>query len=106
MIKYRVKDKNTIIDDKEYMTIYEKNADNLLIDEKIKIYKTNYSKKVIKTKFVGTFDEIEDYIMSIVKHFYKNKDNLDLDINISSIWSVYNEKATINFVEIDIPLNI
>ena len=44
--------------------------------------------------------------MSIVKHFYKNKDNLDLDINISFIWSVYNEKATINFVEIDIPLNI
>lgn len=106
MIKYRVKDKNTIIDDKEYMTIYEKNADNLLIDEKIKIYKTKYSKKVIKTKFVGTFDEIEDYIMSIVNHFYKNKDNLDLDINISFIWSVYNEKATINFVEIDIPLNI
>ena len=106
MIKYKVKDKNTIIDDKEYMTIYEKNTDNLLIDEKIKIYKTNYSKKLIKTKFVGTFDEIEDYIMSIVKHFYKNKDNLDLDINISFIWSVYNEKATINFVEIDIPLNI
>lgn len=106
MIKYKVKDKNTIIDDKEYMTIYEKNTDNLLIDEKIKIYKTNYSKKLIKTKFVGTFDEIEDCIMSIVKHFYKNKDNLDLDINISFIWSVYNEKATINFVEIDIPLNI
>ena len=39
MIKYKVKDKNTIIDDKEYMTIYEKNTDNLLIDEKIKIYK-------------------------------------------------------------------
>lgn len=50
-------------------------------------------------------DEVEEYIKLILSNFYDNKENLNLDISINWIWVVYNEKGTINFVEITIPLD-
>ncbi|MCR8744240.1 MerR family transcriptional regulator [Romboutsia lituseburensis] len=105
MIMYEAKDKNTLIDDKKYMAIYEYNTSNLIIEEDKKIYKKKYKGNFIKTKFVGTMDEVEEYIKLILSNFYDNKENLNLDISINWIWVVYNEKGTINFVEITIPLD-
>lgn len=103
MVMYKGKDKNTLIEDEIYMGIYENKSDNLIIDENTKIHKSDYKGKVIKTKFVGNFDEIEEYIISIMKHFY-NDEKFDIDIGVAFIWTVYNEKASISFVEITIPL--
>lgn len=103
MVMYKGKDKYTLIEDKIYMGIYENNSDNLIIDENTKIHKSDYKGKVIKTKFVGNFDEIEEYIISIMKYFY-NDEKFDIDIGVAFIWTVYNEKASVSFVEITIPL--
>ena len=104
MTSYQVKDCNTLIYDEVNMAIYEKDAHNLIIPNNKKIFKKTYSGKVIKTKFVGTFEELEEYIISILNHYYKDDKELNLNINVSWIWSVYNEKGTINFMEITIPL--
>lgn len=103
MVMYKGKDKNTLIEDEIYMGIYENNSDNLIIDENTKIYKSDYKGKVIKTKFVGNFDEIEEYIISIMKYFY-NDEKFDIDIGVAFIWTIYNKKASVSFVEITIPL--
>lgn len=103
MVMYKGKYKNTLVEDKIYMGIYENKSENLMIDENIKVHKSNYKGKVIKTKFVGNFDEIEEYIVSIMKYFY-NDEKLDIDIGVAFIWTVYNEISSINFVEITIPL--
>ncbi|WP_434793358.1 hypothetical protein TPDSL_27980 [Terrisporobacter petrolearius] len=101
---YKAKDCNSLIYDEMNMGIYEKDAYNLIIPENKKIFKKIYSGKAIKTKFVGTFDELEKYITSILKHYYDNDKELNIDISISWIWSVYNEMGTINFMEITVPL--
>lgn len=98
------KDCNTLIDNEAYLAISEKDSKNLIIPENKKIIKQNYSSKVIKTKFVGTMEEMDEYIVSILKYFYKDKDNLNIDICASWIWCVYSESGTINFMEITIPL--
>ncbi|MCC3868046.1 MerR family transcriptional regulator [Terrisporobacter mayombei] len=106
MISYRAKDCNTLIYDEVNMGVYEKDAHNLIIPDNKKILKKTYSGKAIKTKFVGTFEELEEYIISILNNYYKNDKELNLNINVSWIWSVYNEKGTINFMEITIPLEV
>ena len=101
---YKVKGHDTLVEDLEYIGVKEKHTSNLLIEKDNKIIKKSYNGKAIKTKFVGTIEEIEEYIRSIIKHFYKEKENIELDISVSWIWVLYNEKGTINFSEITIPL--
>ncbi|MGL6104601.1 MerR family transcriptional regulator [Romboutsia sp.] len=103
MIMYKAKNKDMLIEDKRYTAIFEKNSSNLLINEDKKIIKNNYSGKVLKTKFVGTMEEVEEYITSILNYYYKEED-LNLYISVSWIWTLYNEKGTINIVEICIPI--
>lgn len=104
MIMYKAEDKKTLVEDKEFMGIYENNSTNLIIDENIKVINVKYSGKFIKTKFVGMIEEVEEYIKLILNYFYKDGEKLNLDISVSWIWIIYNEKGTINFMEICIPL--
>ncbi|MGL5312904.1 MAG: MerR family transcriptional regulator [Peptostreptococcaceae bacterium] len=104
MTIFRVKDNNTLIDDETYIGMRKKDLNNLLIPKNKKIIEQKIKGKIIRTKFVGTFRELEDYTKSIIKHFYKENEKLDFDIAVSWIWSVYNEIGTQNFMEIRIPL--
>lgn len=62
MIIYKAKDKNTLIDNRKYMAVYEENCGNIIINVDKRIHKKSYKGKFIKTKFVGTMDEVEEYI--------------------------------------------
>ncbi|MGL5694926.1 MAG: MerR family DNA-binding transcriptional regulator [Peptostreptococcaceae bacterium] len=103
MIMFKSINKNSLMEDQKYMGIDEKHSNNLILDYK-KIVKKTLKGKFIKVKFVGTIEEVEEYIKSVINYFYKDEDKIDIDISTSWIWTCYNEKGTVNFMEICIPL--
>ena len=104
MIVYKATSKGNLIENKEYIAINKKDTDNLILEKNNRIVTKTYKGKFIKIKFVGTIEEIEDYIKSIINNFYNENINKELEVIVSFIWALYNEKGTINFMEITIPL--